>query len=89
MFAVQDRVPTFDLPESRTNSPSLHLHDFLPSDDDYAKLKSNFSILISRIMCNNMEYFYKVFGRFLTYHIPHQYSAEMSKVSKIVSNTKY
>jgi len=84
-FAVQDRIPTFDQSEQCVNHPSLTMHDFLPSAEDYTKLQSHFTVLVSRIMCSNMEYFNKLFGKCLTYHIPHQYSTEMTKPSKIVS----
>jgi len=68
-FAVQDRIPTFDLPEQCVDHLSLTMHDFLPSAEDYTKLQSHFTFLVSRIMCSDMEYFNKLFGKCLTYHI--------------------
>lgn len=81
-FAVQDRALTFNLSEQCVNNPSLGINDFLSSADDYAKLKSHFAVLVSRIMCDNMDYFNKLFEKCLTKHIPHQYSAEMAKSCK-------
>jgi len=75
-FAVQDGISTHDLPEQHMSQPSLSLHDFLPSNDDYNTLRSHFAVLITRILCRNVEYFQKVLAN-LVHHIPHKHSAEM------------
>jgi len=85
VLAIQDRIPTFHLSEERMSTPTLEINDFLPSNNDYTALKNSFAILISRILCNHMEFFKKVFGKHVTYHIPHKYSAEMCKPSNVVS----
>jgi len=82
VLAVQDRIPTDNLLDVHSGHPTLELQDFLPSNDDYVKIKSHF---ISRILCSNMDFFHKVFETSITHHIPHRYSAEMSQVSKVVS----
>ena len=88
-FAVQDRISTFNLPEQHTSHPSLSIHDFLPSNDDYTTLKSHFAILITRVLCDNMDYFQNFFCKSISHHIPHKYTAEMCKESKIVSCILY
>jgi len=85
VLAVQDRIPTFHLSEERMSTPSLEVNDFILTNDDYTALKNYFAILISRILCNHMDFFKKVFGKHINHHIPHKYSAEMCRPTNIVS----
>lgn len=63
----------------------LPLEDLLPSLSDDQVLLSNFSILISRVLCEELSYFIKNFDGVVTSHIRHLYSEEMSKRSETVS----
>ncbi len=48
-------------------------------------MKEDFTILITRIIHANLPYFGDDFKKLVTKHIPHKYSAIMSKKSEVVS----
>lgn len=83
-YAIKDRIDTSHLVESHNSSPQLCLNDILPTNQDYSTLKSNFTVLVSRILCQNFEFFRIHFSDVLISHIPHRYSKEMSEISEMV-----
>ena len=88
VFAIHDRIDTSHLPEAHSVPPELHLNDILPTPDDYTRLKSMFTILVSRILCDNIDFFKTHFSKVVVRHINHVYSKEMSEVSHIVRYSK-
>lgn len=71
-YAVKDRIDTSHLPECHLSQPSLTYNDFIPGDEDYASLKSDFTVLVTRILCQHMNFLRPSFlavlhGTFLTY----------------------
>ena len=56
--------------------------------EERESLLSNYIILISRILIDNMSYFHLTYSDLITAHIKHKYSQEMSKESEVVSKHK-
>lgn len=90
-YAVRDRVNLqgiSDYPNPHLYTPisELPLEDLLPSSLDHEALSSNFSILVSRILVEELPYFRETFEDVVNHHIPHCYSSEMSQKSETVSH---
>lgn len=67
----------------------LPLTAFIPSAEDSALLRSNYAILVARVMMEKMEFFKKHFKNVVPSHIPHQYSELMKMRSSVVSACMY
>ncbi len=82
VYGVRDRI---DYSSFSTERPTeVTLFDILPSCDDLNLLKEDFTILITRIIHANLPYFGDDFKKLVTKHIPHKYSAIMSKKSEAI-----
>lgn len=55
------------------------------SDEEKKSILSNYIILISRVLIENMSYFHLTFSDLIIPHIRHEHSQEMSKESEVVS----
>ena len=62
----------------------IRVDQLLPSEEDTQTLKRNFAMRIARVLTKNMKFF-KQFGSGLERHIWHEYYAEMSTKSEVVS----
>lgn len=86
LCAVRDRIDfsVFSGESSTIDLSKLDMSVFLPSTADMDALRSNFTILISRILC---QYFPSLFeySSSVAQHIKHKYSQEMSSKSHVVS----
>lgn len=56
-----------------------------PTTMDDKILRSNITTLVSRILCEKMDFFKICFDDLVTWHIEHKYSPEMKKKSQVVS----
>ena len=85
-FAVRDRLDLsgFDDKPRRPNITDMQIRKMLPSKEDETAIHYNMSLLIARILVENLD-FLSSFKRSLGRHIPHQYSQEMSQQSTVVS----
>ena len=90
MYAVLDRIDTTqlsDVPPTRSQlSIAEVIKTILPSPEDNQNMAKYFSILIGRVLVTHMPYFKMTFSDVVEWHIPHQFTKEMSKPSTIVSN---
>jgi len=88
--AVQNRIGFSAYPDVHPDtcldSTSRRANFLLPSSEDDDVLTQNFSVLLSRILFDNLPYFKTTFDGCVLWHIPHDYSAEMSKKSVVVSS---
>ena len=86
LCAVHDRIDfsPFSCESSIIDPTNLDMSVFLPTKADMDALISNFSILISRILCEHFPTLYE-YSASVTQHIPHKYSKEMSTKSNVVS----
>ena len=82
-FAVRDH-PGFDDKPRRPNITDMQIRKMLPSKEDETAIHYNMSLLIARILVENLD-FLSSFKCSLGRHIPHQYSQEMSQQSNVVS----
>lgn len=80
LTGVSDVTITLDI-------DSVHLPDLLPSSSDDEELKSNFIILLCRILKKYMPYFKKFASG--VGHIKHEYYSEMPQKSEVVSSYVY
>ena len=86
-YAVRDRVDlglfSDELPQAdpSTFSPEL----LLPSQEDLDCMLKNFTILVTRVLVKYMPCFQKFTAK-IVQHIPHKFSAEMTKKSQVVSH---
>lgn len=86
--AIKDRLDLSSLSSAmKTNHPTLDdvMSAIKVSAEEKKSLLSNYIILISRILIDNMSYFHLTFSDLITPHIRHEYSQEMSKESEVVS----
>ena len=91
VYAVRDRVDLTNF-SSDIHLPdigSIQLSNFLPSSQDETVLRSNFSILIGRILMKYIPFFEKFGQDCLERHIMHEYSEEMSKKSEVVCKPSF
>ncbi len=85
-YGVRDRIDLSQFEDS-PSLPSLkeiNIHEILPSTLDTTCIRSNFCVLIARILKKYMPFF-KQFGKGAVKRIRHEYSCEMGKKSEIVS----
>ena len=85
-YAVKDRVDLsqYSSFHDKPISDQIDATDILPSTSDECSLKKNFSVLVARILVDNIAVF-KKFDGVVDKHIEHKYSAEMYTKSDIVS----
>ena len=86
VYDVRDRI---DLTEHDDEEPtpdisSISIDSILPSADDDVAIRTNYSILIARVLRKHMPFF-KKFGAGLEPHIRHEFYEEMSAKSEVVS----
>lgn len=57
----------------------------LPSPEDDVAVTKNFSTLVARILCSNIDFCKLTFDGVVDWHIRHEYYEEMSTKSQVVS----
>ena len=73
MFGVKDRVDISNLSEEHPLvNPDASLQELLPAEDNDNGMISNFTILVSRVLVENVPFFSKHFSDVVVQHIPHQ-----------------
>lgn len=82
-YAVKDRV-NFSSFSSEVRT-EVNVFDVIPDCNDLEMLKSNFKILVSRLIVKHMPFFSTDYKGIPQRHIPHKYSKEMSSKSEVVS----
>jgi len=82
-FAVKDRI-AFSQFSSKTPT-EVNVFDILPDDNDYKSLKSDFAVLVSRMIVEYMPFFSADYKGISSKYIPHKYSKQMSSKSEVVS----
>ena len=87
--AIKDRIDLSSLSSSMKSNTKPTLNNMMsairPSAEDNKAISLNFVTLISRILIDNMSYFYLTFSDLFVPHISHKYSKEMQKKSEVVS----
>ena len=87
VYAVRDRVNLTLSSEVAPPVPDApNLESLLPSQIDNSTLSSHFATHISRILTTYMPFFRENLGDVVDHHIPHLFSADMSKKSHVVSS---
>lgn len=86
LYAVRDRIDLskYEDNPSLPDIASINTDQLLPSEEDAQTLRSNFAMHIARVLKKHMKFF-RQFGSGLERHIRHEYYAEMSKKSEVVS----
>lgn len=85
-YALRDRVVNPKLESSNGQKPvkDIHLSELLPDELTCSRLQKRWAVLISRIIATYLKPF-KCFNKQVVWHIPHEYSTEMSSKSNLVS----
>ena len=85
-YAVHDRIDVSDLSDDQpqVDLQSLPVTTFVPSVDDCIALRSNYIVLVARVIVDRLPYFSGL-RQCVVQHIPHRYSKAMEQKSKIVS----
>ena len=82
-FAVKDRVDISSLSDKPPQIPAdVDLTKLLPDKADDTCLQNNFVVLMARVVCKYVPFFYRCT---VERHIEHEYSHEMSAKSVVVS----
>ena len=89
MYAVQDRVQGLHLPDNQpvASVATLPLATFLPNVDDCVALRSEFIVLVARVLIQYLPWF-SCLKPVIPDHMPHEYTDLMSTKSEIVSVNK-
>ena len=82
-YAVKDRI-SFSLFDDKVPT-CVNAYDVIPNESDYQSLKSNFVVLVSRIIVEYMPFFNTDYKGIPQQHIPHKYTKQMSSKSEVVS----
>ena len=92
LFAVADRIDCSNLPDqiiaTQQTDPSQIAASLLPTPEDDIALRDNICGLMSRILCDHVEFFKMSFEDVVEKHIKHEYYEEMSMKSIVVSVIK-
>ena len=92
-YALKDRIDFSGLSDILPNPNALSLNQLtsslLPSKEDDAALQNNFSVLLSRILCDSFSFFKRTFDGVIEWHIKHPFYAEMCSKSEVVSTKHY
>ena len=92
-YAFEGRIPLTSLSDIPPSPSSLEHHQkaiqLLPSSADNEALRTNFIILVSRIITTYIPTLRRAFSDVVDWHIDHPHSAETAKRSKVVSNFIY
>lgn len=84
LYAVRDWID-YSTYSNKPPSGEKNLYDvLLPSEEDYCKLKGKFATIVARVIAEHFKFFKEDCKGLIPYHLPHQYSAEMSTKSKVV-----
>lgn len=87
-YAVLDRIDfhgmSETIPATGVTDPHQLALSLLPSPEDDVAMRNNISILISRVLVNNLDFFNLSFDRVVDWHIKHEFFEEMSKKSDVV-----
>ena len=89
-MAVKNRVTSANLSKvsPRRNILEVEEENWLLSEWEFQEhIYRPSAIIIQRILCSHMKYFKDNFVDLVVEHIPHKYSSEMAKKSKIVSTS--
>ena len=70
IYSVKDRIDFSSLSDS-TKAGELCLYDILPNTKDYQELKDSFTILVARVMTDNLSFFSENFKGLVQRHVPH------------------
>ena len=83
-YLEENRISSLGYDWHDPNKPAseIPLKDFLPGENDFANLRYRMKVIIQRILINRIPFFKGIAQA--TKHIPHDYSQESSKKSKIV-----
>lgn len=86
MYAIIDPVSGNHLSDKHQRYlDEVPLTEFLPTSRDVQHIEKDFIVLCARILVKHLPQL-KELKKVLVYHIPHQYTQEMSKKSEEVSN---
>ncbi|XP_070571443.1 uncharacterized protein [Ptychodera flava] len=85
-YAVRDRINCEHLPDDNPVADILTLKNsaFLPTAEDTTALRSDFAMLICRMLVSDMKFFQTHFKEAIDDHIPHKYSDESKEKSELV-----
>ena len=89
-YAVHDRIDVSDLSDDQPKDDlqSLPVTTFVPSVDDCTTLRSNYIVLVARVIVDKLPYFSGL-RQSVVQHISHRYSKAMEQKSKIVSKLHF
>ncbi|KAK3102183.1 hypothetical protein FSP39_009426, partial [Pinctada imbricata] len=86
-YAAKDRVPVMHLADTEPlpeDIKQIPIENYLPDKGDIEILKSEYLIIIQRIVCKNVAVF-KEMDSIVCWHIPHDYEQQSKKRSDIVT----
>ena len=85
-FAAVNRVNPQGLDDNNIclRASSIPLSAYLPNISDSDMLKERMTCIVSRILVTHLDFF-KEYSDVVVWHIPHEYSQEMTEKSTIVS----
>ena len=82
-YAVKDRIEFCHL--SSKAASEVNIFAVIPSADDLKCLKSDFTVLVSRLIVEYIPFFSEDYKGLPAEHIAHKFSEEMSRKSEVVS----
>ena len=88
-YAVADRIGLSNISDqviaTQQRDSGLIVASLLPTPEDDVALRDNICVLMSRILCEHVEFFKFTFEEVVDWHIKHEFYDEMSPKSIVVS----
>ena len=86
-YSVKDRINLHDVSDAGPQKPSTIpevLNKVEPDAQENAVIVDACAILLSRMMCDSMQYFMENYGGVVQRHTPHKYKHEIASKSEVV-----
>lgn len=85
-LAVENRVFTSHMDDKSVKlAADIPLHNFIPMEKDLMEIRQRMTIIVSRIIVEEVPFFRDNFSNEVTTHIRHQHWRESSQKSNVVS----
>lgn len=85
-YCVENRVPSTYLDNDiRKHAVEIPIEKFLPSQDDSKEIRNRMSIIVARILVQEIPFFQRHFSECVPKHVRHRFWRESSKKSSVVN----
>ena len=88
-MVIESMVPCWQMDSVKTvPARAIPIEPILPSNGDHALIRSTLEVLVQRILCHHLLHFKEYYSDIVVSHIPHEYSKESKKRTRMVNREK-